>query len=125
MNPDWVLRISAVFVGTVLIAVTAILAAFLTPFAIGTTPIPISWVITVAGIVAGIWVTGYGSGVTLLTGIPALAWFGVMLTLSSKTSEGDLPVVGNWVGYGLLLIGMAAIIVTIAAFVTSTARRIS
>ena len=125
MSADWVLRIAAVLVGTVLLVVTATIAAFLSAFRVGATLVPISWAVAVAGIVVGLWVTWYGSQVNGLTGIPALAWFGAMLWLSSKRAEGDLAVQGNWVGYGLLLLGMVAIIVTIAAFVMRPQRRIS
>ncbi|GAA0283749.1 hypothetical protein [Cryptosporangium japonicum] len=114
---EWPLRVAAVLVGTLLVVTTELIAAFLTPFRIGTTPIPISWVIVVVGIVLGLSVTRYGAGHGGATIIPAVAWFLTIFPLSTRTSEGDLVVQGDWVGYGLLLLGMLTIVVTLAVTV--------
>lgn len=114
---EWPLRIAAVLVGTLIVTTTELIAAFLTPFRIGSTPVPISWAIVVVGIVLGLGVTRYGSGLGGATVIPAVAWFVTIFPLSSRTSEGDLVIKGDWVGYGVLLIGMAAVVLTLFATV--------
>lgn len=114
---EWPLRVAAVLVGTLLVVTTELIAAFLTPFRIGTTPAPISWVICVLGIVVGLSVARFGSGRAGAAIIPAVAWFLTIFPLSTRTAEGDLIVQGDWVGYGLLLIGMLTIIVTLAVTV--------
>ncbi|GAA3385931.1 hypothetical protein [Cryptosporangium minutisporangium] len=111
---EWALRIAAVLVGTVITVTTEVIAAFLTPFRLGGTLIPISWVIVVAGVVLGVTITRYGSGIAGATAVPALAWFLVLWPLSSSTAEGDLVVPGTWVGYGVLLLGLLAIVGTVA-----------
>ncbi|MFG1928204.1 hypothetical protein [Cryptosporangium sp. NPDC048952] len=114
---EWPLRVAAVLVGTLIVVTTELIAAFLTPFRIGATPIPISWVIVVVGIVLGLFVTRYGSGQGSLTIVPAVAWFVTIFPLSTRTAEGDLVVQGDWVGYGILLIGMLTIVATLAVTV--------
>jgi hypothetical protein len=119
----WVLRVAAVLVGTVIVVTTQLIAAFLTPFRIGSTAVPISWAIVVVGIVVGLSITRYGSGTAGATVIPAVAWFATIFPLSSRTSEGDLVVAGTWVGYGLLLVGMLTIVVTLAVTVVTPGSR--
>lgn len=114
---EWSVRVAAVLVGTVIVVATELVAAFLTPFRIGATSVPISWVIVVVGIVLGLSITRYGSGHGGATVIPAVVWFVMIIPLSSRTAEGDLVVQGDWVGYGVLLIGMLAVVVTLAVTV--------
>jgi len=111
------LRIAAVLVGTVITVATELIAAFLTPFRIGGVTTPVSWAIIVVGIVLGLSITRYGSGVPGATIVPAVAWFAAIFPLSSRTSEGDLVVPGTWVGYGVLLVGMLTIVATLAVTV--------
>ncbi|WP_073258781.1 hypothetical protein [Cryptosporangium aurantiacum] len=111
---EWALRIAAVLVGTVITVTSEVIAAFLTPFRIGAQLIPISWAIVVIGVVLGVAITRYGSGVAGATAIPAVAFFLVLWPLSSRTSEGDVVVPGTWVGYGVLLLGLMAIVGTVA-----------
>ena len=114
---EWPLRVASVLVGTVIVMSTELIAAFLTPFRIGGTTVPISWLIVVVGIVLGLSITRYGSGHGGATVIPAVAWFVTIFPLSSRSAEGDLVVQGDWVGYGVLLIGMLAVVLTLAVTV--------
>jgi hypothetical protein len=114
---EWPLRVASVLVGTLIVVTTELVAAFLTPFRIDATPVPISWVIMVVGIVLGLSITRYGSGHGGATVIPAMVWFVTIFPLTSRTAEGDLIVQGDWVGYGVLLIGMLAVVVTLAVTV--------
>lgn len=123
---EWVLRVTATLVGTVVAVTSEVMAAFLTPFRIGDVLAPVSWVVVVVGAVAGVVIARYGSGTLGATAFPAVAWFVVFWPLSSPTDAGDVVVPGTWVGYGVLLLGLggiaAALLVTV---VVPRARRAS
>jgi hypothetical protein len=110
---EWTLRILATLVGTVIAVASQVLAGFLVPLRLGSTYVPISWVIVVVGVFAAFWVArvGAGSGLALLP--PVLAWFYTLYLLTTATAAGDLVVPGTWVGYGMLLLGLGAVMAAI------------
>ena len=86
---------------TVLLAVWG---AFLVPLRYGTVPVPVSWLVAVAGNGLLGW---YGGRLLGRPGalVPGVLWLGIALTLGSKRGEGDLVVPGTLVGLVFLLLG--------------------
>lgn len=85
----------------------ALWGAFLVPFRIGGTLVPVSVVIAVVGNVllgrAGARVAGSTGAV-----VPGLLWVALTLVLSSRRAEGDVVVPGDAVGLAFLLAGALA-----------------
>lgn len=95
---DLVFRILGVIVGVALGAVTAVLAAVLTPLYIGSVRSPLAVIVALVGnaaITYFTYVVVRHAGLALL---PGVAWLVVMFLALTKTSEGDLIVTGTWVG---------------------------
>ena len=93
-----------------LVLVTVLLAlwgAFLVPFRVGGTLVPVSWVVAVVGNLAvgraGARLAGSSGAV-----LPGALWLLIVLVLSSRRSEGDLVVPGTTVGLVFLLAGAVA-----------------
>lgn len=86
---------------TVLLAVWG---AFLVPFRIGATLVPVCWVLALVG---NVLLGRAGGRLIGRTGtvVPALVWLAIAFTLGSRRTEGDLVVTGNTVGLGFLLAG--------------------
>ena len=89
------------------LALTVLLAlwgAFLVPFRVSGTLVPVSWLLAVAGNVvlgtAGGRLYGRAGAV-----VPMLLWLVVALTLGSRRAEGDLVVPGSTTGLVFLLVG--------------------
>jgi hypothetical protein len=91
----------------VLTALLAVWGAFLVPFRVGGTLVPVSLVIAVVGNVvvgrAGARIAGSSGAV-----VPGLLWVGLALLLSSRRAEGDVVVPGSTVGLAFLLAGALA-----------------
>lgn len=90
-----------------LTALLAVWGAFLVPFRVGATLVPVSWAVAVAGNLlvgraGGRLVGRLGAG---LTGV---LWLGIAFTLGSKRAEGDLVVPGSVTGLVFLLAGGVA-----------------
>ena len=109
----WSLGILATLIGTVVTVGSEVVAGFLTPVRVGSSYAPISWVVVVAGVFAGLWVARYGSGTGAATALPVFGWFYVLYRLTTPTQAGDLIVPGTWVGYGMLLLGVAAMLIAL------------
>ena len=94
----------------------ALWGAFLVPFRVGGTVVPVSLVIAVVGnvLVGRAASRVAGSTGPLLTGA---LWIGVVLVLSSRRAEGDVVVPGSPVGTGFLLAGACASAVAYGAAV--------
>ena len=89
------------------LALTVLLAlwgAFLVPFRVSGTLVPVSWLLALAGNVvlgtAGGRLYGRAGAV-----VPMLLWLVVALTLGSRRAEGDLVVPGSTTGLVFLLVG--------------------
>ena len=85
----------------------ALWGAFLVPFRVGGTLVPVSLVIAVVGnvLVGRAAARLAGTGGPLLTGV---LWIGVVLVLSSRRAEGDVVVPGTSVGTAFLVVGALA-----------------
>ena len=94
----------------------ALWGAFLVPFRVGGTLVPVSLVIAVVGnaLVGRAASRVAGSTGALLTGV---LWTGVVLVLASRRAEGDVVVPGTPVGTGFLLAGALASAVAYGAAV--------
>jgi hypothetical protein len=94
----------------------ALWGAFLVPFRVGGTLVPVSLVIAVVGnVLVGRAASRLaGSGGALAT---AVLWIGLTLVLSSRRAEGDVVVPGSTVGTGFLLAGALASAVAYGAAV--------
>ena len=92
---------------TLLVALAVLLAlwgAFLVPFRVAGTLVPVSWAVALLGNVAvGRVAARIGGSAAVLP--PALLWLLVAFTLASRRAEGDLVVPGTPVGLGFLLLG--------------------
>ena len=93
-----------------LVLLTVLLAlwgAFLVPFRVGGTLVPVSWAVAVVGNLA---VGRAGARLAGSTGavVPGVLWLGLVFTLSSRRAEGDLVVPGTTVGLVFLLAGAVA-----------------
>jgi hypothetical protein len=94
----------------------ALWGAFLVPFRLGGTLVPVSLVIAVVG---NVLVGRAGARVAGSTGavVPGLLWVVVTLVLSSRRAEGDVVVPGSTVGLAFLLAGALASAVAYGAAV--------
>jgi hypothetical protein len=110
---NWSLGILATVFGTVITVASEVLAGFLTPLRVGSTYLPVSWVVVVLGVFVGLAVARYGSGSGAAIVLPVIGWFYVLLRLTTSGPAGDLVVGATWVGYGMLLIGVSAMLVAI------------
>jgi hypothetical protein len=94
----------------------ALWGAFLVPFRVGATLVPVSWAVAVVGNLAlgraGARLAGTSGAV-----LPGALWLLLAVVLSSQRSEGDLVVPGTTVGLVFLLSGAAASAVAYAAAV--------
>jgi hypothetical protein len=101
----------------------ALWGAFLVPFRVGATLVPVSWLIAVAGNVA-VGLAGARLAGRIGAAIPALLWLGLAFTLGARRAEGDLIVVGSVTGLGFLVAGAltSAVMYGLAAG-SQTARR--
>ena len=100
----------------VLTVLLALWGAFLVPFRVGGTLVPVSVVIAVVGnvLVGRAAARLAGSTGALLTGV---LWTGVALVLASRRAEGDVVVPGSAVGMVFLLAGVLASAVAYGAAV--------
>ena len=115
---DWT-RLERSWATALVLLLTVLLAlwgAFLVPFRVGGTLVPVSLVIAVVGnVLVGRAASRLaGSTGALLTGV---LWVGLTLVLSSRRAEGDVVVPGSTVGMGFLLAGALASAVAYGAAV--------
>ena len=97
----------------------ALWGAFLVPFRVGGTLVPVSLVIALVGnaVVGRAAARLAGSQGALATGV---LWLGVAFVLSSRRAEGDVVVPGSAVGTGFLLAGALGSAVAYGAAVLRT-----
>ncbi len=85
----------------------AVWGAFLVPFRIGATIVPVCWLVAVVGNAA----VGYAGGRIagkLGAAFPGLLWLLVTFPLGMKRTEGDLVVTGTLTGSVFLVLGALA-----------------
>jgi hypothetical protein len=112
-------RVERGWAGALVLVLTVLLAvwgAFLVPFRVGATVVPVSLVIAVVGnVLVGRAASRLaGSAGALGTGV---LWVGLALVLSSRRAEGDVVVPGTTVGMAFLLSGALASAVAYGAAV--------
>ena len=83
----------------------AVWGSFLVPFRVGGTLVPVSLLVAALGNVA-VGRAGGRLGGTTGALVPGLLWLGVVVTLSSRRTEGDLVVPGSIVGLLFLVTGV-------------------
>jgi hypothetical protein len=84
--------------------------AFLTPFRVHGTLVPISLVIALGGNIAVIWFAHTVTGNRGLALVPGAVWLVLSFLASSRTSAGDLLLIGgDWVASAYLVCGPIAI----------------
>lgn len=90
----------------VLTVLLALWGAFLVPFRVGGTFVPVSWAVALAGnVVLGVWggrLLGKAGSIA-----PMLLWLVIAVTLGVKRQEGDLVLMDPTPTYGFLLAGLA------------------
>ena len=96
----------------------ALWGAFLVPFRVGATLVPVSWAVAFVGNLAlgraGARLGGPGGAA-----VPGALWLLLAVVLSAKRTEGDLVVPGTLAGLGYLLAGAVA---GVAAYATTVLR---
>jgi hypothetical protein len=103
-------------VALALAVIVAIYGAFLTPYRIGTTLVPVSLLIGVVGNFACIWLAYYVTRRRLISLLPGAVWIIITFLASMRTHEGDLLLISSdWVASAYLLAGPTGI--AVAAYV--------
>jgi hypothetical protein len=103
---DLAIRIAGFVVALLLAAVSAAIEAFLAPLYWGSVRVPLGLLLAVVGNLGLVWFTVRVTGRRLTVLGPALVWTAVMVTASTRTTEGDLVLTSNnWVGIGTMLAG--------------------
>jgi hypothetical protein len=82
----------------------ALWGAFLVPFRVGGTLVPVSLLIAVAGNVA-VGRAGARLAGRIGAAIPAVVWIGLAFALGVRRTEGDIVVQGTTIGLGFLVAG--------------------
>ncbi|HET8659924.1 MAG TPA: hypothetical protein VFM55_13110 [Micromonosporaceae bacterium] len=101
------LRMLGTLVGVAAAMVTAVLEAFLTPLWWLGVRIPLAVLLAVLTNLAVLWFTHEVTRSRVLTLLPGIAWMGVMIVLSARTTEGDIVLADNWVALSTILAGVA------------------
>ncbi len=86
-------------------AVTAVLELLLAPLRIGGYPIGVAVLVAVAANIALSWFAIETVGRRWAVALPALPWVVIMVAAADRTAEGDVLLVGNWVGLTLVVAG--------------------
>lgn len=106
---DLALRVLGALVAFALAVTTALWEAFLTPLHVDRFRLPIAPVLAIVTNVALVWFTHRVTGSKLVALLPGVAWMGLMIVASGRTTEGDLVLAANnWVALATLLTGVAA-----------------
>ena len=104
---DPAFRVLAYGLVLILTVQLAVWGAFLVPFRIGATIVPLSWVLAVVGNA----VLGYAGGRVAGprgAAFPGLVWLLITFPLGMKRAEGDLVVTGTVTGSAFLVLGALA-----------------
>ncbi|HEX5542341.1 MAG TPA: hypothetical protein VFX60_12410 [Micromonospora sp.] len=109
---DTVLRWVGALVAVIAAVVTAMVELFWAPLRIGGQLVGVSVVLAVVGNVALAWFARRAVGHVGAVALPAVAWFVVMMAAATRTREGDILLIGNWVGGTMIFAGSVAFAVT-------------
>jgi hypothetical protein len=115
---DTALRVIGGFLAVVAALLTAFLELMLAPLRVGGHLIGVAVVAAVLGNIALGWFAHATVGRKWAIALPAVAWLGLMVVASGRTSEGDLLLVGpqggalvdrnSWVGFTMIFVGSIA-----------------
>jgi hypothetical protein len=98
-----------VVVGTVAAVLVAVASGFLVPYRIGSVPVPVCVLVSVAGNIVAVRWTYRASGWKGAMLGPALGWLVATLPLTIRTAEGDQVIPGTLTGVALLVLGSLAL----------------
>ncbi|NLU76948.1 hypothetical protein HCA58_00775 [Micromonospora sp. HNM0581] len=99
------LRVSGGVFAVVAATATAVLELLLAPLRVGGNLIGVTVLVAVAANVALSWFAVETVGRRWAVVLPALPWVAIMVIAAGRTSEGDILLVGNWVGLALVVGG--------------------
>ena len=106
---DLMLRIGGGAVAVLAGVITAVTEVFLSPLRVEGQLVGASVLLAIAGNVGLALFAYWTVGTKWAIGLPAVAWFMVLLVSGSKTTEGDLLLSGdNWVGLATIFGGSMA-----------------
>jgi hypothetical protein len=106
--PEVALSVLGGVVAVVAALVTAIAEIVLASLRVGGVLVGASVLLAIAANLLLVWFTHRATGARWPVLLPAIAWFAVMLVAADRTTEGDLLVLGNWVGAALIIVGPIA-----------------
>ncbi|MGC5030201.1 hypothetical protein [Micromonospora sp. DT229] len=109
---DMGLRVAGGVVAVVAGAVTAVLELLLAPLRIGGYLIGVAALVAVVVNIALSWFAIETVGRRWAVALPALPWVAIMIAAADRTTEGDVLLIGNWVGLALVVAGAMAFAVT-------------
>ncbi|WP_092378251.1 hypothetical protein [Micromonospora phaseoli] len=99
------LRVTGGVLAVVAGAATAVLELLLAPLRIGGYLVGAAVLVAVIANVALSWFAIETVGRRWAVALPALPWVAVMMVAADRTDEGDVLLVGNWVGLTLVVAG--------------------
>ncbi|WP_204033638.1 hypothetical protein [Micromonospora qiuiae] len=102
---DLGLRTAGGLVAVVAAAVTAVLELLLAPLRIGGYLTGVAVLVAVVANIALSWFAVEAVGRRWAVALPALPWVVIMVVAADRTAEGDVLLVGNWVGLTLVVAG--------------------
>ncbi|MGH3656382.1 MAG: hypothetical protein ACRDUA_06965 [Micromonosporaceae bacterium] len=106
---EWAIRVAGGILVCWLAVVSAVVEAFLVPLRVGSTRVPVALLLAVVCNLVLPRLAHWLTRSRLVTMLPAVTWFLVILIFAGGTSEGDIVLAGNdWVGMVLLLAGSAS-----------------
>lgn len=88
--------------------VLVLIECFLVPLEAGTVPIPVAFVLAAAGNIFLPYLMKAVTDFVWAAAVPGVVWFVVVLTAASRTSEGDLVLLGTVYHVAFLLVGAVA-----------------
>lgn len=119
---DHLLRIAGTVVGLAFAFTLAVTDAILGNWLIGGHRTPVGPLVAVLGNIGLVWFTYAVTRHKLLAAVPGLVWFITTMVLSQPRREGDLILLGNWVGVTTLLLGSVTWGVAAYKLITHRAR---
>ncbi|MEV2238516.1 hypothetical protein [Micromonospora sp. NPDC049891] len=99
------LRVGGGVLAVVAATLTAVLELLLAPLRVGGHLIGVAVLVAVAANIALSWFAVETVGRRWAVALPALPWVAIMVIAADRTSEGDVLLVGNWVGLTLVVGG--------------------
>ncbi|WP_204001428.1 hypothetical protein [Micromonospora lutea] len=99
------LRLAGGVLSVLAATLTAVLELLLAPLRVGGYLIGVAVLVAVVANIALSWFAVEAVGRRWAVALPALPWVAIMVVAADRTSEGDVLLVGNWVGLTLVVGG--------------------